>query len=157
MYVVPFEERPDPKAALTPPTALSVASLNTHDMPTFIAHWRGDDLAERIELGLLSPDEMKHEKQHREKLKTAIVRFLKAQGFLKSQKPSARQVLSALLTWLRASRAETLLVNLEDLWLEERPQNVPGTTSERPNWRRKARLSLEQIIQDKRIRQLLPF
>ncbi len=156
MYVVPFEERPDPKAALASPPALSVASLNTHDMPTFIAHWRGDDLAERIELGLLSRGDLKREKQQREKLKKAMVRFLRAQGFLKSQKPPAREVLRAMLAWLRASRAETLLVSLEDLWLEPKPQNVPGTTSERPNWRRKARLSLEQIFESRQIRELLP-
>jgi len=156
MYVLPFEERPNPKAALAPPPALSVASLNTHDMPTFVAHWRGDDLAERIKLGLLSPGDLKRERQHREKLKIAVIRFLKAEGFLKSQKPSVREVLRAVLAWLRASRAETLLVNLEDLWLEERPQNVPGTTTERPNWRRKARLTLEQIMAGKRLRKLLP-
>ena len=46
MFVVQFEERPDPKAALRSPPALSVASLNTHDTPTFAAHWRGDDLVE---------------------------------------------------------------------------------------------------------------
>ena len=50
----------------------------------------------------------------------------------------------ALLKWLKASPAEIVLINLEDLWAETRPQNVPGTSSERPNWRRKARLSLEQ-------------
>ena len=36
-------------------------------------------------------------------------------------------------------------MNLEDLWLETEPQNVPGTWQERPNWQRKARLSLEEI------------
>jgi 4-alpha-glucanotransferase len=36
-------------------------------------------------------------------------------------------------------------VNFEDLWLEPLPQNVPGTWEERPNWKRKARFSLEQI------------
>jgi 4-alpha-glucanotransferase len=50
-----------------------------------------------------------------------------------------------------------VLVNMEDLWLEARPQNVPGTSSERPNWRRKARLTLEQIFADKRLRKLMPF
>src|SRR5581483_12125792 len=53
MFVVPFEQRPDPRAALTPPPVHSVASVNTHDMPTFAAHWRGLDLAERQALGLI--------------------------------------------------------------------------------------------------------
>jgi 4-alpha-glucanotransferase len=38
-----------------------------------------------------------------------------------------------------------VVVNLEDLWLEESPQNVPGTMDERPNWRRKARCGLDEI------------
>ena len=50
-----------------------------------------------------------------------------------------------MLTWLKASPAEITLVNLEDLWLETRPQNVPGTSTERPNWRRKSKLNLAQI------------
>jgi 4-alpha-glucanotransferase len=157
MYVVQFEERQDPKAALWPPPALSVASLNTHDTPTFAAHWRGDDLMDRVRLGLLRRAELKSAKKHREKLKAALVRFLRTEGFLKRGKPDTREVLRALLAWLRASESEMVLVNLEDLWLETRPQNVPGTSSERPNWRRKARLTLEELFQDKQLRRLIPF
>jgi 4-alpha-glucanotransferase len=34
---------------------------------------------------------------------------------------------------------------MEDLWQETTPQNVPGTSSERPNWRRKAKYTLDEI------------
>ncbi|HWD93632.1 MAG TPA: 4-alpha-glucanotransferase [Verrucomicrobiae bacterium] len=157
MYVTQFEERPDSASALRPPPALSVASLDTHDTPTFAAHWRGADLAERVRLGILPSGEMKNAKKHREKLKAALIKFLRAEGFLKNRQPSARDVLRALLAWLWASPSEIVLVTVEDLWLETLPQNVPGTSSERPNWRRKARFSLEQIFTDKRLRKLLPF
>jgi 4-alpha-glucanotransferase len=40
-----------------------------------------------------------------------------------------------------------VLVNLEDLWLEARPHNVPGTHLERPNWRRKMAHCLDEIRQ----------
>jgi 4-alpha-glucanotransferase len=46
---------------------------------------------------------------------------------------------------LANGNAYLLLVNLEDLWLEPLPQNVPGTWEERPNWKRKARFSLDEI------------
>jgi 4-alpha-glucanotransferase len=36
-------------------------------------------------------------------------------------------------------------VNLEDLWGETRPQNVPGTETERPNWVRKTRHPFERF------------
>jgi 4-alpha-glucanotransferase len=55
-------------------------------------------------------------------------------------------VLRACLAELAASPARTVLVSLEDLWLEPRPQNVPGTWRERPNWLRKARYTLEELL-----------
>jgi 4-alpha-glucanotransferase len=157
MFVVQFQEHPDPKAALSPPPALCVASLNTHDTPTFAGHWRGDDLMESVRLGLMPRKELKAAKQKREKLKAALIQFLRAQGLLKKRESGPAEVLRALYAWLKSTRSEIVLLNLEDLWLEERPQNVPGTSTERPNWRRKAKLSLEQISQDAKIRQLIPF
>jgi 4-alpha-glucanotransferase len=145
MFVVQFQERPDPNAALPTPKALSVASLNTHDTPTFAAHWRGDDLVESVRLGLMPRSELKAAKKNREQIKTALIQFLKSKGFLITRKPVLRDVVPALIAWLRASPAEITLINLEDLWLETRPQNVPGTSSERPNWRRKAKLNIAQI------------
>ena len=47
--------------------------------------------------------------------------------------------------FLAENDEEFLLINLEDLWLEPVPQNMPGTWQERPNWQRKARLSLEAM------------
>jgi 4-alpha-glucanotransferase len=157
MFVVQFQQRPDPKAALCPPPPLSVSSVNTHDTPTFAAHWRGDDLSERIRLGLLPHKQLKAAKKNREILKKSLVKFLKEQGFLKNLKPRPQEVLHGLLAWLKASESEIVLINLEDLWLEKRPQNVPGTSSERPNWRRKAQLTLEEIFKDSRLRKLIPF
>jgi 4-alpha-glucanotransferase len=51
------------------------------------------------------------------------------------------------LAFLASSHARVLLVNLEDLWLETDPQNIPGIQEEHPNWRRKARYSLEVFSQ----------
>lgn len=156
MFVVQFEERPDPKAALSSPPALSVASLNTHDTPTFAAHWRGEDLLESMRLGLMSRSQLKNAKKSREQLKAALVQFLKKEKFLKGRTPRPEEILRAVLAWLKASPSEIVLVTLEDLWLEEKPQNIPGTSTERPNWRRKAKLTLEQIFQDARLRRLIP-
>ncbi len=37
-------------------------------------------------------------------------------------------------------------MNLEDLWSETEPQNVPSTAGEEsPNWRRKARYAIEEF------------
>ena len=54
-------------------------------------------------------------------------------------------MLRAALEHLASSDARTVLVNLEDLWLETRPQNVPGTAGAVPNWRRPARYAFERF------------
>ena len=59
--------------------------------------------------------------------------------------PGTRDVLLGCLRRLAEGQSPLLLVNLEDLWEATDPQNVPGTWRERPNWRRKAKLSLEQV------------
>ena len=69
----------------------------------------------------------------------ALIAFLRAQGYYRRGRlGSCRAARLARLS--RRTAAEFLLINLEDLWLEPAPQNVPGTWQERPNWQRKARL-----------------
>ncbi len=69
-----------------------------------------------------------------------------AQG--SEQTPSAAAVSRAALELLAESPAPLVLVNLEDLWGETEPQNVPGTGLEAGNWQRKARRTLDEIKQD---------
>ena len=54
-------------------------------------------------------------------------------------------LMSAALTYLTQSCAELVVLSLEDLWLETRPQNQPGTGSECPNWCLKAAFSLKDL------------
>jgi 4-alpha-glucanotransferase len=43
------------------------------------------------------------------------------------------------------SDANYFVVNLEDLWGEEMPQNIPGTWKEYPNWRKKFAIKNSEI------------
>ncbi len=54
-------------------------------------------------------------------------------------------LLAAALSYLAQSRAELKVLNLEDLWLETRPQNQPGTGLKCPNWCKKAAFSLDDL------------
>lgn len=142
MYVMQFEE---PKGGkLAAPERHAVASLNTHDMPPFAAHWKGADIPDRVDLGLLPQAAVKNEKAARARWRKNMAEYLRNRKLLEG-KPNRARVLAAVLCWLAKSPAQTVLVSLEDLWGEERPQNVPGTSSERPNWKRKAALTLEEI------------
>ncbi|MDR7426066.1 MAG: 4-alpha-glucanotransferase [Armatimonadota bacterium] len=151
MYVVQYEARPDAARPLGKVTEDFLAELNTHDMPPFAAFWQGLDIRERQALGLLDAAAARVERRERQRLRQAIVTFLRARRWLEARSAGAAGVLRALLAYLAAGPARIVVLNLEDLWLERRPQNVPGTGSERPNWRRKARYYFEEF---RRLRQV---
>src|SRR5438552_9488510 len=129
MYVTQYEimgKNPG-KPALKPIPARSVASLNTHDMPPFQAFLKGLDIDDRLDLGLLD------QKTARKELKQRTVMRRKLRSSLDA------------IRFLAKSMADIVLINMEDLWQETLPQNVPATDQERPNWRRRMRPSIEQI------------
>jgi 4-alpha-glucanotransferase len=154
MYVLQFEVTPDETSALPAPHEDSLAALNTHDMPPFAAFWEGLDVQDRVDLGLLDKEGAIGELNNRSKLRNALMRFLSSDGH-KRRAPSIVDVLKASLKFLGASRNRIAMVNLEDLWFEKQPQNVPGTCEERPNWKRKSRYSLRQITEMPEVREML--
>ena len=147
-YVAQFEIATWPRPLLRSPTMNSLASLNTHDTPTFAGFWEGLDIEDRVVLGLLAPAEAGNEHENRGRLREALLAFLTETGGLAIGDRDPAAILRACLYRLAASPARVLSVNLEDLWGERHPQNVPGTTSERPNWLRKAQFSLENFCQN---------
>jgi len=147
MYVVHYELASDLQGGLTPVPINSVASLNTHDMPPFASFWKGLDIEERRKLGLLDRAGAGKERNRLLTMKKALVSFLRDKGWLHGSEDDIPNVLKACLSFLAASRARIVLVNLEDLWLEAQPQNVPSTVKEYPNWRRKAKYTFEQFCQ----------
>jgi 4-alpha-glucanotransferase len=145
MQVNQFLVSADPRQALEVISRGIVASLNTHDTPTFAGFWNGADIRDRNELGILSSMEAEFLYRERAGQCERLIQELISLGELD---PGSRDLMAILRAWLfrlAGTNASLLLVNLEDLWLETEPQNVPGTWEERPNWRRKARLALEQI------------
>jgi 4-alpha-glucanotransferase len=146
-YVVQFELRPDRRRPVGTVPAASVASVNTHDMPPFAAFWRGLDIDDRLKRGLLDDKGARSERRSRQLVKQSFLASLKRRGLLKGADDDERDVLRACLAFLSASPARVVLVSLENLWLEARPQNVPGTSDEHPNWRRKAHYSFEAFSQ----------
>ena len=143
MYVLQYQSQPK-EDALSPVFDGAVASINTHDMPTFAAFWKGLDIDDRLDLGILDGEQATAERERRKKLCRAVEEHLKRLGFLRDT-PSREEVLRACLAFLSAGPGRVALANLEDFWLEENPQNTPGTWLERPNWRRRAKHSLEEI------------
>jgi 4-alpha-glucanotransferase len=148
-YVLQYELRSPPHAVVGPVPERSQAGLNTHDMPTFTAMWEGLDTDLRLELGLIDEEGAREDREDREELRRAMIAFLRAQGWLPEDvELTAHTVMRACQRYLAASSARTVTVNLEDLWDEREPQNMPGTGSERANWVRKAALAFQEFRDD---------
>jgi 4-alpha-glucanotransferase len=148
MYVAQYELRTDTDNALPPVFPHAVASVNTHDMPTFAAFWQGLDVDDRVDLGILDQSVAEEEHRKRQAALATLLQFLVNNHWLPPETAcDARAVLQAALEYMSAGPSGIVLVNLEDLWAETMPQNVPGTWKERPNWRRRARHGLEDLDQ----------
>ncbi|MGE3852040.1 MAG: 4-alpha-glucanotransferase [Planctomycetota bacterium] len=144
MSVMQFEIWNDADRALRPPPATKVASVNTHDTPTWAGFWHGRDIDDRVVLGWQTPEGAAHEKQQREWSLGALAEFLRRNGRMQGDGTPAC-VLRGCFEYLALSPSPLVMVTLEDLWLEAEPQNVPGTWRERPNWQRRCAHSLEAL------------
>jgi 4-alpha-glucanotransferase len=148
-HVAELEATPDHPLPPVPFDAL--ASLNTHDLPTFAAYWRGEDVDLRRRLGLIDTAQARRETAERRRTTRGWARGLRAEGLLEAGAGAAKPPVRTALEHLAESPAAMVVANLEDLWGERKPQNVPGTTLEYPNWSRPARLSLVRLASDRRV------
>lgn len=149
-YVLQFALDLERDPPLLEVPAESVASVNTHDVPTFGAFLAGTDLAIWRDLGLMTDDEVAGETGRRAALRRGLEAWAAGDGG--SGDPDVAVVLDALLEAMGRSDARYVMVNLEDLWGETAPQNVPGTSGDQQaNWSRRAALDLDRIVADPRL------
>ena len=144
LYVAQFNVNRDSPRPLRPVPARALACVNTHDTPTFKGFVEGADINERATRGIVGASEARQAHRRRRAAVAALARLTRGTTAGKrSSEPLG--MLQDCLAQIARSRASLVIVNLEDLWLEPSPQNVPGTGRELPNWRRKARHSLEAL------------
>ena len=125
MHVGQFGVNPKAETALDTIPAETVASLNTHDTATFMGFWRGSDIEDRVALGLMTEAQARDEHNTAPRSARRSSTFCKRAVCLRAD-PDPAAVLEAWLCFLAENDEEFLLINLEDLWLEPAPQNVPG-------------------------------
>ena len=121
-----------------PPT--SVACVATHDLATLAGWWQAADIAERLELGLLSLGKAGEAIALRREEKRALLRALAAAGFAVSQTedgPLPDATAAAVHALIGDSASTFAHAQFDDLVGETVATNLPGTDQERPNWRLK--------------------
>jgi 4-alpha-glucanotransferase len=120
----------DPTGA-SPPG--SVASLNTHDTPTFAGWWQGTDITDQMDLKLIDARAEDKLLAERTLSKAAVLET----AFDLPLLSDVERAMVGATAELSVGPAEVVLIALDDLALDPQPHNVPGTTSERPNWQRR--------------------
>ncbi len=153
-YRVLFFER-EKQAFLTPDQypRLAVSVASNHDLPTLRGLWQGNDIDRKDALNLL-PEGSGPVRQERSEDHATLTALLQDEGLLPANTTAATVSAEAFGDAAHAFLARTncllTLVELDDITGEPEQVNVPGTSSENPNWRRRSPLTLEQIGADPR-------
>jgi 4-alpha-glucanotransferase len=142
-WVLQFESTPEDP--LPSPPVQALASWGTHDLARFTSYFWGDDIKEHEAMGYLSDTEARTQGEARARWRSALLRAIGAPHDVSDPAPLA---LRACLAHLAASRADLVMVDLEELWGEHEPQNRPGTGTEAANWSRRASRTLQQAADD---------
>src|SRR5205814_759631 len=103
-----------------------------HDTATFAGWWNGADIDDRHDLKLITDEQDARERHERRDARAAMVAFA-GSGPL----PEVDRAMIAATADLATGNAEVVLIALDDLALDPVPHNVPGTTTQRPNWQRR--------------------
>ena len=152
LRVLYFEQE---NGRFTPPaqwTRDAAAMTTTHDLPTVVGWWRERDVDWRTELGLLGEGkDGVEQREERRRDRYNLWQAMRDSGAARGEPPSsdgASVVADAAATQVGLAASRLALLPVEDaLALEEAP-NLPGTTDQHPNWRRRLPLPAAILLDD---------
>ena len=138
-----------------PPAAL--VAVSTHDLATFHGWWSGEDLRVRLAQGLYpAPEIFEAQLLDRSRERGELLLALKQAGLISHEAmgrlafcslPPA-ELVEAVHAFLASTPCSLMVVQPEDFLGVVEQANLPGTTTEQPNWRRKLPLDLEALACD---------
>jgi malto-oligosyltrehalose trehalohydrolase/4-alpha-glucanotransferase len=148
-YRVLFFEQTEDGAFLPPGDypALALAVAGSHDLPTFRGWWEGYDIQLKDRLGLFpEPSEAEHQTEQRRLDREQLVGALLREGLLgASDAGNFARLVEAVHRYLARTKSALAMVQLDDIADEVEPVNLPATSDEYPNWRRRLSLGLEHL------------
>lgn len=137
-----------------PPSAL--VAVSTHDLATLNGWWSGEDLRVRLEQGLYpSPDIFEAQLLDRSRERAELLLALQQADLITHEAmghfafcglPPA-ELIEAIHAFLASTPCALMVVQLEDFLGVLEQANLPTTTTEQPNWRRKLPLALGGMAQ----------
>jgi len=124
----------------------ALAIVCNHDMPTVHAFWAMSDLDLRKQLGMFATDaDFQGERNARNVAKQAILdalaKYQRLPAGISGEADNVPEMTLplclAIHEHLASCGSQIVAIQLEDLMLINSPVNIPGTSDEYPNWRRK--------------------
>jgi 4-alpha-glucanotransferase len=113
----------------------ALATVSTHDLPPAAAFLSGSQVTDRLALDLLVRPEAE-ERAEAAQIVDGWIAALVDRGLLPGGgRPSADEFTAALYGYLALTPALMIGVNLAEAAGEIRSQNMPGTSTEYPNWK----------------------
>jgi glycogen operon protein len=113
----------------------ALTCLASHDLPTHSGWRAARDIAISQELGQLSQEEATRRRAERDD------EIRRLDGIAGATSASVHG-------FVARTPSQVMLVQADDLTGESEPLNVPGTDTERPNWRRRLSVSVDDIMKE---------
>ena len=133
-------------------TRQASAMTSTHDLPTVAGWWKGVDIRHKLELGGTEAEEHTALAE-RAADRTALWQAMVEAGAAAGPQPAVwdvEPVVDAAVAQVGLSACELAMIPTEDaIGLEEQP-NIPGTTDEHPNWRRRLHEPVGTVLSGER-------
>lgn len=126
----------------------AVVCASTHDLPTLAGFWTGADLKLRDEHALFPSEQFRDDQWHtRFADRDRIVQRLRDLDLVPADQGVPEEITpelsAAIQTYLATTNSALLMIQLEDVFGQRQQINLPGTTDERPNWRFKLEVAIE--------------
>ncbi len=112
-----------------------LAQVSTHDMPPAAAFLTGEQITIRAELGLLTEAEADERAAARREVDGWLDLLARERLLGRPAEVTPEEFTVALYGYLARTPALLIGVSLAEAAGERRPQNMPGTVNEYPNWR----------------------
>jgi 4-alpha-glucanotransferase len=138
----------------------AIAMTTTHDLPTAAGWWLGRDIEVRAGLGLDAEEALASQRAQRERERVAIWAAVHDGGAgaahdsdSHADRPlpcpasgATAEFVDAAVAHVGRTPAALAVVPLEDILGITDAPNVPGTTDEQPNWRRRLPADLDTLL-----------
>lgn len=142
-YPLPSEYKPQ-----------AMANLTCHDTPPLKGWWEGRDIELANELNIYDDERTDQERHDREFTRRAVINTLAMVGELPhgvnphdySSPAFSRELMERFTYYLALAETKLTNVQIEDCMMIDTAVNVPGTSVEYPNWRRRLTVNLDDFF-----------